>query len=334
MLSSAPDLLHRHRTELLSVAPELHGLVPDCRKTVTPTVVASQPGCVRAPFRTAAIADGLVDFVRDGLPPGPPRAITFENVEHAEQTDLEFLSTLVRRMDPDRLVVVICTGDDGILHDELRAINGDRAQLHPVQADGHGYAAMSRWAPPRSRTERRALAWSYMRTDCTSDVTQLRRAYRELHPADMAELHERRAQQLIELGQQSLRLGAIPFHLARGRDPRRAGVKALYGAQDYCMSRGFYSAAIEYGYRGLELLDERQDEGQWWMFVTQLGLALSVLSRTDEAEALYDRARLRSTNSTVPMTAAHSTAMLSSHRFLGTVPTLARLGNGAGGELN
>jgi tetratricopeptide (TPR) repeat protein len=134
-----------------------------------------------------------------------------------------------------------------------------------------------------------------------------------LHPADLAQLHERRARELAERaehGEQTLALGAIPFHLEHGRDPGGAGVKALYTAQDHCLVLGFYTAVVEYGYRGIQLVDWRQDEDRWWMFVIELGLALSIMSRTREAEELYDQARLRSAKPAVHMAAAYSTAML------------------------
>ena len=108
----------------------------------------------------------------------------------------------------------------------------------------------------------------------------------------------------------TLGLGAIPYHLEHGTDPGGAGAEALYSAQDYCVCLGFYQAVVDYGYRGLDLIDWKDQEDLWWMFTIELTLALSVLSRTSEAEALYDRARLLSTKPSVHMAAAYSTAML------------------------
>jgi tetratricopeptide (TPR) repeat protein len=313
MLATGPDVVGRHDIELLSVAPELSASVPNSRETLTSMAIPKERTRFYARLRTKRIANGLVEFVRDSLPEGAPRALVFENVEHAEQTDLEFLSTLLRRVDPNRLTVVICTGEEGIPEGELRSAVDRLARPHTVTTGKQSYALMSTWAPPRGRSERRALAWRYISTECTSDDPQLRRAYQELHPADLAQLHERRAVQLAamaEQGEQSLALGAIPFHLERGCDPGGAGAKALYAAQDHCLVLGFYTAVVEYGYRGIQLVDYRHDEDQWWMFVVELGLALSILSRTREAEELYDQARLRSTKPAVHMAAAYSTAML------------------------
>jgi tetratricopeptide (TPR) repeat protein len=309
-LTENADLVRRHDLELLSVAPELSASVPNSRETLTSMAIPKERTRFYARLRTKRISNGLVEFVRDSLPGRGPWALVFENVEHAEETDLEFLAALLRRLDPDRLTVVVCTGEAGLPDGELRSVVGRRAQLHTVSPSTHSYSSLATWAPPRSRSERRALGWLYISTDCTSDDPHLRRAYQELHPADMAQLHERRASELIERAEPSLALGAIPFHLERGRDPHGAGVRARYAAQDHCLVAGFYSAVVEYGYRGLDLVDSRQGEDQWWMFAIELGLALSILSRTKEAEALYDQARLRSTKPAVHMAAAYSTAML------------------------
>jgi tetratricopeptide (TPR) repeat protein len=310
LLETHPDQIHRHDIELLSVAPELSAVISNSRETLTSMAIPKERTRFYARLRTKRISNGLVEFIRESLPAGEPRAIVFENVEHAEQTDLEFLAALIRRIDPSRLSVVICTGESGVNDPDLLDVLDSRARLEMVTARNDTYAKMATWVAPRSRTERRALAWRYVSSDCTSDEPHLRRAYRELHPADMARLHERRAHDLAATGEASLALGAIPYHLERGCDPRGAGVKALYDAQDHCLCLGFYSAVAEYGYRGIDLVDWRHDEEQWWMFAIELGLALSILSRTSEAEELYDQARVRSTNPTVHMAAAYSTAML------------------------
>jgi tetratricopeptide (TPR) repeat protein len=310
LLARHPDAVRRRDIEVLSVAPELSAAVPESRETLTSMAIPKERTRFYARLRTKRISNGLVELVRDSLPEGESRTLVFENVEHAEQTDLEFLAALLRRTDPGRLTVVICTGDEQIADEELRTVLENRAHVHSVAVSKHGYAALSTWVPPRSRSERRALAWDYISTDCTSDDPRLRRAYQELHPADMAQLHERRAGELAALGEQSLALGAIPFHLTRGCDPRGAGVQALYAAQDHCLVLGFYPTVVEYGYQGIELVDWRHDGDQWWMFAVELGLALSILSRTREAEELYNQARLRSTKPAVHMAAAYSTAML------------------------
>jgi tetratricopeptide (TPR) repeat protein len=298
MLASRPDLVRDHDIELLSVAPELSAIMPNSRETLTSMAIPAERTRFYARLRTRRISNGLVEFLRDSLPDGRAGALVVDNVEHAEQTDLEFLAALVRRIDPSRLTVVICSGRDEIPNDELMSVLGSEATM----------LAVSRTHREPSAGE--GPAWAYVSTDCTSDDNRLRVAYDRLSASERGELHDRRARDLAALDQQSLRLGAIPYHLERGTDPSGAGARALYEAQDYCVCMGFYEAVVDYGYRGLDLIDWKAEEHLWWMFTIELTLALSVLSRTLEAEKLYDRARLLSTKPSVHMAAAYSTAML------------------------
>ena len=304
---SQPELVRRHDIELLSIAPELGAVVPSSRQTLTSMAIPKERTRFYAMLRTRRISNGVVEFVRDALPEGGPWALVIDNVEHAEPTDLEFLAALVRRVDPARLTVVVCSGTDQIPDDELLAVLGARAVVCDVAA---GTGQSSPAGAASSATGDADPAWAYVASDCTSDDPELRAAYEALGPADRARLHDRRASQLGAADQQSLRLGAVPYHLERGSDPGGAGAQALYAAGDYCLCMGFYTAVVDYGYRGLGLFDWREQEDLWWMFTIELTLALSILSRTTEAEELYDQARLRSTKPTVHVAAAYSTAML------------------------
>jgi hypothetical protein len=105
-------------------------------------------------------------------------------------------------------------GDAGLSDDERRGVPDDRDRLRSVGLSKKGPASSATTAS-LSRTERRALAWRYISSDCTSDDAQLRRAYMELHPADRAQLHKRRAQELSERAEPSFGFGAIP---GRGLD--------------------------------------------------------------------------------------------------------------------
>ena len=302
VLSTAPDLISRHDIELLSVAPELCPMVPNSRETLTSMALPKERTRFYARLRTRRIANGVVEFVRDSLVAGERRLLVVENVEHAEPTDLEFLAALVRRIDPGRLTVVVCTGDAAPPDDELTAVLTAQARL-------------ARIVRPRRRSadtpvDQADAAWAYVMTECTSDDPGLRGAYESLDGAQRARLHDRRAADLADLDQQSLRLGALPYHLERGSDPSGAAVGVLYEAQDYCLCIGFYPAVVDYGYRGLDIIDAKEQQDLWWMFTIELTLALSILSRTKEAERLYDQARLLSTNPAVHMAAAYSTAML------------------------
>jgi tetratricopeptide (TPR) repeat protein len=308
VLERIPDLVRRHDIELLSVAPELNAVVPGSRETLTSMAIPTERTRFYARLRTRRIANGLVEFVGDSLPAGERRTLVVENVEHAEPTDVEFLTALIRRIDPGLLTVVVCTGDRGIQDPEFQRVVDVRARRWSVLgAIGHSATDTTGWGDPAAVVE---LAWQHIRTECRGDDSRRSRAYDAIDARTRARLHDRRASELSALGEQSLRLGAIPYHLERGTDPHHAGAHALYDAQDHCLVMGFYAAVVDYGYRGIELVDWREDEAFWWMFVIELGLALSILSRTAEAEALYDEARLVSTNPTVHMAAAYSTAML------------------------
>jgi tetratricopeptide (TPR) repeat protein len=196
---------------------------------------------------------------------------------------------------------VVCSGAAPIPGDELAGVLAARAVIEEVAAGDGSHPADLDGAD---------RAWAYVVSDGTTDDDQQRAAYQALDPESRAGLHERRASELAALDQQSLRLGALPYHLERGSDPAGAGAQALYAAQDYCLCLGFYTAVVDYAHRGLSLFDWQEQEDLWWMFTIELTLALSILSRTAEAEELYDQARLRSTNPTVHMAAAYSTAML------------------------
>ena len=297
------ERVRRHDIEVLSVAPELGPLVPNSRQTLTSMAIPKERTRFYAPLRTRRIANGLVELVRDALPDDGRRALIFDNVEHAEATDLEFLSSLLRRTDPSRLTVVICSASDALASAELLDVLSTRAVVHELTA--------TRCADrPAAHGDPTADAWSYVAGECLSDRPGLRAAYELLDDQLRAQLHDRRAAELEHLDQPSLRLGAIPFHLERGSDPRGKGADALRSAQDYCVCIGFYTAAADCGRRAVALIDPQRQPTLWWGVTAALALSFSVLARTGEAENLYDQARLVSTSPDVHMAAAYSTAML------------------------
>ncbi len=298
------EAIRRYDIEVLSVAPELSSAVPGSRETLTSMAIPKERTRFYAPLRTRRIAHGLVELIQASLVGSAPRSLVLENVEHAEQTDLEFIAALIRRIDPAVLTVVVCTGSADPPSPELRSVLDAGAVVYEVTA-GSGEA--------RARTSRPdaiELARNYVATDCTSDDLDLFVAYDALDHEQRSQLHDRRAAELEELDEQSLRLGAVPFHLEHGSDPAGRGVKALRAAQDYCVCMGFYTAVIDYGYRALQIVDDADQPDLWWGVTGALALGLSLLSRTKEAEGLYNQARLLSTSPEIHMAAAYSTAML------------------------
>ncbi|WUH88942.1 tetratricopeptide repeat protein [Streptomyces sp. NBC_00433] len=289
--------VRRYDIEVLSVAPELSDQVPNSRETLTSMALPAERTRYYARLRTKRIANGLAEFVRDALPSGGPRTLVVENAEHAEATDVEFIAALVRRVDPARLTVVVCSGGDaGALDERLRSVLDARALETTVTA-----------GPP---AQPGGDAWSYVSGECLAEEPATHAAYEALDAAERAALHDRRAAEILAVGDFSHGLGAVPYHLERGTDPVGAALPVLLAAADHCLVNGFYDAVVDYGTRAFALLDGTGNDTLWWKFAVKQGLALSILSRTREAEEIYDRARLLSTDPAVHMACSYSTAML------------------------
>ncbi len=309
VLERDPGLVGRYDIELLSASPELAAVVPNSRETLTSMAIPAERTRYYARLRTRRIANGLAEFLLGALPPGR-RTLIVENADQADPTDLEFLAAALRRADPARITLVVCSATAELADDTLRAALADQAETVQVQspaadgAAGHGASSAAGGAAGCGP------AWAYVQAECTPDDPALIAAYRALSPADRARLHDRRAAGLEAMNEQSLLVGAVPYHLERGTDPAGAGARCVRAAQDYCVRMGFYEAAAELGYRGLALVDPAIHPDRWWGLAVGQGLALSVLSRTHEALALYDQARLHSVSPEVHMAAAYSTAML------------------------
>jgi hypothetical protein len=195
VLASQPDLVRRHDIELLCVAPELSAIMPNSRETLTSMAIPAERTRFYARLRTRRISNGLVEFFRDSLPDGRPATLVVENVEHAESTDLEFLAALVRRIDPGRRTVVICSGTDELPDPELMSVLGSRAETVAILTEGSGPSAVE-------DDDSEAAAWAYVAADGTSDDARLQRAYARLALPDRARLHDRRAAELANRDEQ------------------------------------------------------------------------------------------------------------------------------------
>ena len=80
-----------------------------------------------------------------------------------------------------------------------------------------------------------------------------RPAYEALTPSAREALHDERAVQLAaHAADEAVRLGALPYHLARGSDPHGRGVEALLAALEHCVLMGFYHRVIELGREALD----------------------------------------------------------------------------------
>lgn len=313
LLGRQAELVQRHDIEVLSAAPELREAVPTTRETLTSLAVPEERTRFYSRLRTLRIAHGLTELLRDGLQDGPRRKLVIDNAHLADPTDTELIEVMLRRLDPRRLTLVVCTAPPPAspaadtqprsatwpedLGSALR-LHADRrlAEADPVSrpADGDG---------PQ-------LAAAYIDGDCTSDDPLLVAAYEKLCSGDAARLHDARADRLEALGEKSSWLGAIPFHRERGSDPSGAGAEALRFALDYCIDMGFYDATVDFGERGRRVIDWARQESMWWAFTTKMTTSLAALGRPEEAEALYDESRAVTANPKAHMQAAYSTAML------------------------
>jgi tetratricopeptide (TPR) repeat protein len=86
-----PDVISRHAIEIAAVAPELRSTLD-----IPVALISSAPARERVRWhsrmRTRRIAHGIIDLLR-----AHPVEVTFTGVDHADPTDLEFLSLAARR---------------------------------------------------------------------------------------------------------------------------------------------------------------------------------------------------------------------------------------------
>ena len=300
VLQLLPALPGRFDIEILAAAPELSAIMPMARQTLTSSAAVRERTRFYPVDRTTQLANGLIEFLRDYLQEVGPRSLVMHSLDHADPTDVEFLSVLMRRLDPALLSVIVCTGNgelDQPLAGALRrfASRHDAAPTDPPTTDAGRPAA--------------ELVVEYLAGECLSEDPELRSAYDNLDPDERCRLHDRRADELTTAGEFSLRLGAIPFHRERGSDPRGAGAEALRFGIDHCSVMGFYHATVELTVRARPLVDWSQFK-LCHLVTARMALALIMIGRPEGVEDLYHEARLYTTEPEMHMTAAYSTAML------------------------
>jgi tetratricopeptide (TPR) repeat protein len=329
-MERSPALVAAHEIELLCVAPELRDLIPATHETLTSLAAPKERTRFYSRLRTLRIAHGLTEFLRDYVTAiGEPRSIVVDHVDGADQTDSEFVSVLLRRLDPDLITLVVGTsGAAGQpeptaerLADPLSVALARYAQRHDATAASTATSTATATAtaaaivPPPAAVgpaeNLRQLAAAYVAGDCIRGAPGLEAAYLRLPSAERRGLHDARAVQLAATGEFSLRLGAIPYHREHGTDPSVAGAEALREALLYCLGLGFYEAAIDFGRRGRAVLDQQDCPlDLWWDFTLKMPTCLAALGRPAEAEEIYDYARAASTSALVHSQAAYGMAML------------------------
>jgi tetratricopeptide (TPR) repeat protein len=324
-----PELVAAHEVELLTVAPELRGLIPAAQETLTSLAVPEERTRFYSRWRTLRIAHGLQEFLHDLLEADGvgTRSLVIEDLDHADPTDLEFVSVLLRRTDP-ALLTVLAGGTAALLDPappgpgvEPGTPAGEnlpqvllrhclRIDAPPTAGTGQD-AGTGRLEPSgEALRDARMIAARYVDGDAIDDDPAALTAYESLNLPDRQALHDRRADALAAGGEPSPALGAIPYHREHGSDPHGAGIAALAHAMDTCMLHGFYPATLDFCRRGRALTDAGKYLAQWWHFTGKMPTSLSALGRADEAEAVCDEARARSAEPAVHIQCAYATAML------------------------
>jgi tetratricopeptide (TPR) repeat protein len=298
-----PDLVDRHQIELLSVAPELGTLMAATRQTLTSLAVPKERTRFYSRLRTQRLSHGLVEFLDRHLRAAGAGGATLvvHSAGAADHTDAEFLAILLRRVDPALLsLVVVSVGDD--VPDQL----GAALREHATGIEATEVTA----AAEEQDDDDHVLAVRYVESDGTLDLPHVLAAYHRLPDGERAGLHDRRAAELTARSEETLRLGAIPYHLEHGADPAGAGADALLHAVNHMVDMGFYHATIELAARGLAVVDRHTQVQHWWTFTTKTTVPLAALGRAEEAVALFAETIASTDNPRVHMQAAYATGML------------------------
>ncbi|MFJ9952647.1 tetratricopeptide repeat protein [Kitasatospora sp. NPDC091207] len=327
-LARCPEAVTGHDIEILSTTPELHGLVPATRETLTSLAVPKERTRFYSALRTLRIAHGLVEFLEAYLrAAGPgPRALIVEDAHRADPTDGEFLAVLLRRIDPELLTVVVTTGTEPLEHPGGPGSEVLAAALaaHCALLDAPDAGASEKGVPEegtpggdarRTAAGTAALARAHVAADGVGDDPDELAAYLAVPGPERARLHDLRRAELETVGESSLRLGAVAWHAEHGSDPSGAGADTLRHALDHCMDLGFYHAVVDIGERGRRLVTHESDPTNWWAFTTKMTTSFAALGLAERALPLYDEARALSASPEVHMQAAYATAMLHTRHF-------------------
>ncbi|MFB6890454.1 tetratricopeptide repeat protein [Kitasatospora sp. NPDC056327] len=321
-----PELVAAHEVELLTVAPELRERVPAARETLTSLAVPQERTRFYSRWRTLRIAHGVQEFLAEVLVRRAegPRSLVVEDLDHADPTDLEFLSVLLRRTDP-ALLTVVAGGSAALLEplpvdraveagtplgENLPEVLAGCCALVTAPAAPVAGAGDAAEAGAGDGVGPAGAAARFVAGDGVDDDPAVLAAYRALPDRERRELHDRRAAELAELGEPTLDRGAVPYHLEHGADLAGAGLHALAKAMDTCMLLGFYHASLEFCHRGRRHLDPAAHPQAWWHFTGKMPTSLSALGRADEAEAVCQEVRVHSVDPTAHLQCAYATAML------------------------
>jgi tetratricopeptide (TPR) repeat protein len=306
-----PDLVERHRVELL------HGM-PYLAEIIGPppaTIANSSPYEQRTRFFHAGmirpVSNGIVTFMlrhADRLVESgeAPPCLVFDDVTDTEPTTAEFLALLIRRAAPDRLRLVLA-GRPGRLPDELA-----------VAVARHADAAEAPALPDSKDTGTRSaaeLVRAYVNADCTSTDPEQVAAYAAADPDLVGRLHDQRAADLETSPTPRVPVGAIPLHRERGSDPAGAGRAALLAALRYCVQIGFSAAIVDIGERGRAVADPAAHPRDYCDFTMQTAYATVDLGNPQHGLELCMELRTRYTDPKIHALTSYTIAMLHTRFF-------------------
>jgi tetratricopeptide (TPR) repeat protein len=298
LLAVDGELVAARAIEVVTLAPELAAMVPLPPQTLTNLASRAERTRFYSVTRTLRLSHGAAELVMDWarlVHPGGV-VIAFTDLDDADPTDREFVSVLLRRCDPNLLTVLAAA----------------------ASADDPLGQALARYArqvarPPHAEPDPPAgtdLAQLFIDSDGTCHDPAISAAYAGLPAHERASRHTARAEVLAALGEPSLRLGAIPYHLEHGIDPAGAGGEALMTACDDCFDLGCYEATLELALRGRELVAGADQPEAYWNFTNKVGACLSYLKRGSRGFAYFDELRRITANPDVHMNSCYMMAML------------------------
>ncbi|MEU7581400.1 tetratricopeptide repeat protein [Streptomyces sp. NPDC041068] len=300
-----PELLDRHKVEVLALAPELRGLVTAPPETLTARAAPAERTRLHPRTRTRRLAHGVVELLLSfaRLDRRRPLVLDFAHVDAADPTDQEFLAVLLRRTDPERITIVVRTTGtelDASAAELAGALRRYALRVPPTPPE---------LIPPRKRT---ALARTFVARDGVSDDPGEQTAYEETAPDVRARLHDDRAAELhslVDKGEFSLGLGALPYHLEHGSDPAKAA-PVLLAAAEHALNLGAYHALLDVARRAQDAAGDDAPLGLRLGLHTKVTVALTLLGDTEQAERLHLTMRERSTDPLVHLVTGYSLAML------------------------
>ncbi|KEO81242.1 hypothetical protein EL26_21795 [Tumebacillus flagellatus] len=305
VLQHWPDLVDRHVIEILSFAPELREIVPTSRETLTSIAIPHERTRFYSRARTLRLTHGVIELFKKLTVPERmgPLKLVFENAGDCEQTDGEFFATMLRRVQPAQMEVIL-----GTKQEVEQPLVRDALERYAERFEAP--ATLSTHPAATAEPDPLELAKRFVQSDGTSDLADEIAAYESLAAEQRQALHDQRADELEARGEVTLTLGAIPWHRERGSSTQ-AAIQALRTSLDYCLNMGFYEACLDFGLRGRKLVDwSHENLEMMWAFTTKATNSLSALGRADEAEALYNEARANTDSFVIHMQAAYATSML------------------------